>query len=182
MTDVADRPETAPTEEQLLPMPDLARVDQRLPFLTVVETVVHAVPSGEPTEVACRYEVQLRTREQVYRREMTVDVGWRSLDLGWVGDRVSIVHLSNREGERYDVTPTEEQRADVEDRVIEIGVAVTEVGKDATQWDPPTSVIMPLMAIPPRESMRFRPVGAFDRLRVRCRRGSARVTVVAFPE
>lgn len=180
MTDLLQEPTGEPVEG-ILPMPDPARVEPSKPFLTVVERIVHAGVGIEATEVSSAYQAPLSTREQVYRRNVTFDQGWRPLDLGWVGDRCSLVHLSNREGERYETIPTAEERADVEGRVIEIGVVVTEAGRDATQWDAPTTVIVPLFAVLPRESMRFCPAGPTDRLRVRCVLGTARATLVAFP-
>lgn len=168
--------------EEILPMPDASRIDVARPFLTVVERIVHAGIGVEATSVESMHEIPLRTREQVYRRQLTVDGGWRPIDLGWVGDRVSLVHLSNREGERFAVTPSPEELAEIESRVIQIGVVVSEVGRDATQWDAPTSVIVPLFLVRPREAIRFAPAGGVDRLRVRCAFGQARATLVAFPD
>lgn len=144
--------------------------------LTFVETTYHY--ADEMSQPSCHDTSGVRTLgkdEQPYSRIIKVDESWQEIDGGWItekGGNVGLVIIKNLEG-KFTVNPTAEQRLEVESRTVDIGLfngspVVTE-SANAVQF------------VPVLESARINPVD-FSSLRIRCRKGIAKVSVTVFPE
>ena len=141
--------------------------------LVVVETCYHLPWEGEPVSVDERYSRDLSTHEQLYERRCRVGEAWEPLDLGWLTG-VGMLVLSNQEGRNLQTRPTPEEQAEMDGRVLEVGWQP----REATQFDSPPFA---LLLVPPGESLRIVPATT-DGLIVRCRRGTCKFVVYAWPE
>lgn len=133
--------------------------------LTVVEQVVHQVPTdpGGPAVATSRFSRPLKTLEQTYKRRMTVGETPTPLDCGWLRDSCGMLVVENAEGRFAQVYPTDEERAAVDARVVEV-----QFGAEAA------------ILISPGESCRFQPIDP-TRIALRCRSGRAVVQVTLVP-
>lgn len=136
--------------------------------LTVVEHVYYQSREGGPTQVSSRFARPCEEDEQPFSRFFKVGEEWASLELAWI-ERAGQIALANTEG-KFTLVPTPEERREVDGRVIEVGA-----------WDSLATRIAPFLIVRPGESARFEPADA-KHLRLRCRRGEARVKVDAFPQ
>ncbi len=145
------------------PHPDRAPVRHRL---TVVDAVYFSPHDGQPIEYRTPFGRELLTDERPYSRPLTVGPEWVEVDLGWLKDvGVSMVVVQNDEGRYRQTVPSPEERASESDRVVEVAA---ETG------------VPPFALVRPTESCRFEPARATG-LALRCRSGSAKVTVVLVP-
>lgn len=135
--------------------------------ITVVETVYHQTVPDQPTALESRFSRFLASDEQVYVRRLTVGEDWQRLDTGWL-KVASLLLVSNDEGRGQQVQPTDQERADIAARVIEVAHGEYR------------SAILPDWLIPPGESLRGCPA-SLGNIWLRCRQGVARCTVVLFP-
>lgn len=137
--------------------------------LTVVETLYHQSGHQEAESFGLSYERDLVTEEQVYdRRDKATEV-WQDLRLGWFTDKelgCSLLRIVNHEGQQFQTIPTPEELAEVMGRVLEFCYA----GGEETPF-----------LVRPKESTKLSP-STLKGLRIRCRKGTARYTVTAFPE
>ncbi len=141
-------------------------MDNEIPArLTVVETVYHRPAEEEPTCVESKFSRALRTHEQPYSRKLTATEEWQSLDCGWL-EACSSLSIQNEEGRHLSIHPSEEEKADLAKRIIEI--SYTSLGYD--KW-----------LILPGESMRGCPA-SLKSLMVRCQHGKAKFTLNLIPE
>lgn len=136
--------------------------------LTVVEHVYYQPREGGPTQVSSRFARPCEEDEQSFSRFFNVGEEWVPLELAWI-ERAGQIALANTEG-KFTLIPSSEERREVEGRVIEVGA-----------WDFLATRIAPFLLIRPGESARFEPADA-KHIRLRCRRGEARVKVDAFPQ
>ena len=137
--------------------------------LTVVETLYHQAGYDEPESFVLSYERDLTTNEQVYDRRGSVGEEWQDLRFGWLTDEninCSLLRIVNHEGQQFQTIPTPEELAEVMGRVLEFCYA----GGEETPF-----------LVRPKESTKLSP-STLKGLRIRCRKGTARYTVTAFPE
>jgi len=132
--------------------------------LVVVETVYCQSPGEQPVAVESRFGRALNSQEQPYRRVIKVGESWQPLDHGWV-EEASMLVISNEEGKYLQVVPTEEQRKELETKVVELAFP----GQSGC-W-----------LIPPGDSFRGCPSG-LGSLLVRCRKGMSKCVVHVFPK
>lgn len=142
--------------------------------LGIVEQIYCYPPGAAPTLIDIREGLWLETDEQPYQRKLKVGPEWQPLDCGWLdGKGVSLLVLVNEEGKHLTVIPSEQQKAALALRVVEVG-AQTLYG----MGDAPGVVLLALLH--PGLSLRFWPADAKS-LRLRSRAGEARVTMTLFP-
>jgi hypothetical protein len=140
--------------------------------VTVVENVYHQPmdPPGQPMDLSGgSFSVNLKTDEQpLYGRIYTISDRWVPLDLAWLnGKPVSIILVENLAGVNRQSIPSDEELADTERKVIELGIFATEMG-----------VRTPFILIRPARSCRFEPATP---VWIRCRNGECRIKVSATP-
>lgn len=143
------------------------------PRLTIVETISHQQPNGQPTSVDSRFGRYLQSGEEPYTRKVMVTQNWEPLDCGWL-DEASIVSIVNNEGRFTQVQPTQEQRELVEARIVEIGCR-PELSEDARPY-------ATFGLVRPGESYRGEPAVSLKSLMIRCRSGQAKCTITIFPK
>jgi len=134
--------------------------------LTLVSTLYHQSFGSPAVSVDSRFTRALRSGEQLWKRDFRIGDSWTALETGWVGSRPAHLLLLNHEGQHLQVNPTEEEKADIAKRIIE----VTWSGSGSPQW-----------LVFPGESMRGEccdPSQVF----VRSRHGSVQVTLYLIPE
>lgn len=114
------------------------------------------------------------TDAQYYHRRIKIGESWQKVDCGWL-ERASFMDLGNDEG-KYQVVPTREEKAIVDGRIVEVGVAIRVV-EGTTERE----VVGLITLIRPQESFPL-PVADISTIRVRCQRGEARCTLNVFPK
>lgn len=95
------------------------------------------------------------------RPDLKVGEEWKEVNTGWVED-VGLLVIVNNEGKFLKVNPTAEEQKAISERVVEITCNVA-----CADW-----------LIPAGESFMGSPAG---KVFVRCRKGTAKVTVMAYP-
>lgn len=138
-------------------MPNQARI-------TVIETIYFQSPDSQPIGTEDRTLITLDTDEQPYIRNLTIGPEWKRLDAGWL-ETASLIHLRNNEGTYLDKHPTEEERAEMNGRIVEI----------AGDQTPPFALVRP------GRSIRMEPY-CLDSTFLRCCSGSAKCTLTIFPK
>ena len=140
--------------------------------LTVVEQISYQ--GGCDPGVAYRYQrsLALRTEDSPLFRRLVVGPNWTQLDLGGIDEPI-LVRLENEEGEDQRVIPTDDERAAIAARIVEVGVRTDPFFR---LGDPAVAAsVAPLALAPPGESLRFQPhPDTVSRLTVRCQSGTAR--------
>lgn len=141
------------------------------PRFSAVEMLYHQHRGEAPRSLlddeGVRYDVVLSSDEQPYLRRKLATEKLEPLDLGWLRNNVGVLLLRNDEGS-WSVNPTDEERAEMAARVIELCVVdVRQVGEFR-------------ILVPPTESCRFRPEDA-GTIHVRCAHGTARYTLCLVP-
>jgi len=132
-------------------------------MMTVVSVVNFAGHGPACPPVESRYEVPVQSEEQPYLRYFTVEEEAKFLDTGWVEDH-SLLVVRNEEGKGLPTNPTDEERAALEERVVELygGESVFRI------------------LIHPKRSVQLT-LSCTKGLMMRCRKGSARITLAVFP-
>lgn len=134
--------------------------------LVIVENVYHQPVDGQPASINTGFTRRLTSDEQPYGpRRVKIGGDSMALETGWV-EKASQIMIENLEGTKLQVYPTEEEKAKIAARVVEVW---DEDGKE------------PLFLIPPGESIRARP-GKLSRIRLRCASESARVVYTIYPD
>lgn len=138
--------------------------------LTVVEMLYHQQGVLNPESFQHNYSRELKTDEQTYGpRRDKVGEEWQELKLGWFSDKglnCGLLRIVNEEGGQQQRIPTPEQLAETAAKVIEYCYK----GGEAKPF-----------LLHPQESCRVYPSN-IEGLMIRCRKGVAKYTVVAFPE
>lgn len=128
-------------------------------FLTVVENVYHQLIDSQPHGGSRNFQVPLYTEEQSFERRILIDEQPKTLaQIGCWLTEVSYVVLYNEHGQRPLVNPSEADRLNVAQAVIEIGQIIVRPGR----------------------SCRFEPVDLGD-LTIKCQHGKAMVIVTVYP-
>ena len=133
--------------------------------ITIIETIYHQQQDEQPTMIEHKFSKELDTQEQLYQRRTKVGEEWQPIDCGWVGaENTGIIILQNEEGDFPKVIPTEEEREEVNKKILEVSYNGSEYS----------------MLVFPQESIRLHPSSPKD-LKIRCRSGNARLTIYAIP-
>lgn len=155
--------------------------------VSIVETLYFHTVGVNPHVVQTRYGRNLKTEEQVFVRRLTLTDDWVALDAGWL-KAVSYVLIQNMEGRMLQVNPTDEERADIESRVVEISFSASEPqpANDGPRdmFSPPLPITGPIptahLILPPRESLRLCPLNIHN-IRIRCRNKTAKIVLHMIP-
>lgn len=136
--------------------------------VTVVEMVYHQMIStgSQPIAADVKFSRELETSEQPYERNSPTTVvteEWTQVDTGWL-ETCSQLLILNEEGKHLQTNPSEEQKQETKEKIIEVTLA----GDIAH------------CLIYPGESLRVTPVD-LKSVFLRCRKGSARYTIWVFP-
>jgi hypothetical protein len=141
--------------------------------LTVVETVHHQPAKGQAISCESRYSRQLKDGDETpFIRTQTVDDTWKKVETGWIKDCGMLV-LSNEEGKDRQTYPSEDEKRDQAEKVIEVAVVNTVEG---------FLNVYPFGLILPGESLRVHPAN-IELVYVRLRAAGQKVKCVvsAFP-
>lgn len=140
--------------------------------LTVIQTISHETPGGEPVGIWSGFSRILDTDEQVWERRYKINSTWTKLDCGWFeGKQCSQVLIRNETGNDLVVNPTPEQRLEIASKTIEVSFEGDASSLAGTN---------PHCLIPSGESFRAMPVN-LDHVYVRCRNSEANIIVNIFP-
>jgi len=133
--------------------------------MTVVEHVYHQPFGEQPVGVDSSFNRKLDSDEQMFVRKFRVTEEWTPINVGWV-ESAGMLMLSNDEGRSLQTLPSDEEKAAVAARVVELKY---QDAPDDQAW-----------TVLPGESMRAMPSQA-SLLMLRCRSESARVTLTLIP-
>jgi hypothetical protein len=150
--------------------------------LAVVATVYHVPQDDEPVSVQYQFDRSVRSDEQTYTRRVKIGEQWTPLDHGWV-EQAGMVVVSNDEGRFLKANPTIEEKAETSLKIIEIAVvAIMTSEKNRTMHSPPRlpDVTVPFGLVYPGETTHLTPLDV-KTLRLRCRSGTARVSLTVIP-
>lgn len=134
--------------------------------ITVVEMICHQQQNSDPVASEVRFCRQLENKEQPFQRKTKIGEEWQLL-IGkhcWV-EEPGMIFVINHEGERFEVNPTPEELADVEARVLEIGVPGSK-----GNW-----------LVPPREPFRGTSTSPKD-VYIRSLHGEVQYTLIVYPK
>jgi hypothetical protein len=144
--------------------------------VVVTGQVCHRRHADQPTSTVFQFSRDLETEEQPYTRlchkgKSKAKEEWQPIDTGWLEDKVSLLVISNDEGGHTDVNLTPEALEEIKARVIEIGI---ELNTESSL------LVIPFQYILPKESLPISPIDITS-YRIRCRKGSAKYTITAYP-
>ena len=146
--------------------------------LTVVDKVYHQPKTGEAFCCETTFERWLDHEESVYSRKMKVGKDWQLLKFGWFTDEakpIGMLVIRNDEGQYRQTLPTDEEKAETAEKVLEVGVVII-----APPVIPDEDEFVRVFLVPPGMSNRVIP--ADTPLYVRCLGGECSYTVFAFPK
>lgn len=142
--------------------------------LGVNQTLYYQKMNGEQKAYTSKYTAVCRMEEAPYERNLRVTEEWQQLDSGWFreypGKEPEEMLLVNEEGSLLQRIPTEEEKASIASRIVEVGAVAGETG-----------IVLPVAKIKPGRSLRYSPQEV-GRVWLRCRKGVARVSLVLIPE
>lgn len=133
--------------------------------LTVTGVTYHQAPGEQPTSWETQWVCTTHPEGQPYQRRCKATEEWQPLDLGW-SEEVSLLAIRNEEG-KFWVNPTEQERAEMEAKVIELAVMAG-------------GQLVTMGLVRPGRSGQIEPsnLGSW---RIRCLSGYARYTLCLFP-
>lgn len=138
------------------------------------QTLYYQSAGGEQKAYSSIYSGRCELEEKPYERNLRVTEEWQQLDVGWFKDypdkQPEEMLLINEEGSLLQRIPTEEEKASIASRVVEVGAVAGETG-----------IILPVAKVKPGRSLRYSPQEV-RRVWLRCRSGVARVSLVLIPE
>jgi hypothetical protein len=123
----------------------------------------HESAGEEPVSVSSEFSYMLQNREQPYTRRLVVGEEPMELDCGWV-ENPEWVMVQNRTGVGLQVQPTPEEAAAIAAAVVVLALAGSDTG----------------ITIAPGRGQPV-PLEDVSRWRLRCRKGTAKVTIYVFP-
>ena len=88
--------------------------------LVVLETIYYRGIHVDPIGLDYRWSYKLKSIEEPYIRQLTIDKKWKSLDMGWNKHCSGEIVISNTEGNNLTVNPTEGQREGIAGRILQI--------------------------------------------------------------
>jgi len=140
--------------------------------LTVVTKVYVNLP-GENTigPEPISYYRWLESEERPYSRTISVNEQWSILDLGWLQEQ-SIAHIvfSNHTKRPLGKVPEQSVIDEWRDKAVELGIAP----------DAMNAAVIPILYFSPEEGLGLSPTSPKN-LRVRCRKGTAKLTYYIVP-
>ena len=150
--------------------PSVAPILQDRDRVTLTGHIHYEHHGDEPHSInyVCSYFTE--TQGEVYKRRITVGQEWRSLPLGWFAEDdlpIGLIVIINQEGTIEPSTvPTEEEKADVEKRIIELRL---NVGACRFIYIHPRLVFSMVLKHP-------------DEVQLCCQHGEARCAIHIFPK
>lgn len=132
--------------------------------LTVIEQIYHQQADSDPTNLEERYSRILESEEEPYKKKLTINQDWIILNAPGL-ESTSLVIIRNLEGRYRTTIPDQVEIELVKERVLEVGFLVTS----------------PHIIIPPTESARFCPSN-LEKLYIRCRKGSCKISILVVPK
>ena len=157
-----------PAGADLSPDPELTGpIEPVCDLVTVVENVYYQPLQGQTEQVGeAAYSRSIQSHEQPFVRRFAAGESWKPLPCGWI-DHCGLLILANDEGRYMHRHPSPEEKATVASRVVELAYT----GDEASFcW-----------LVLPGETMRGYPSDA-SKLVIRCRKGTAQVTLTLLPE
>lgn len=142
--------------------------------ITILSQLYHSTP-GEPVSgpSPIRTYRWLDSDEQGYTRSVKIGEDWQEIDLGWLKDKdIGYIFFENDTRRLPGKVPTQEELDELAAKVIEIGIVIQVATNDFE--------IHPLMSFLPEEGTGFCPI-ALQNLRVRCRKGVAKLSYYVVP-
>jgi hypothetical protein len=138
--------------------------------LTVVTQIRHQASELEPANAFdFRWSKQLKSDEETYTRKLKAGTTWKPFPKGWT-DTPALVRVENMEGKRPQSIPSDEDREQINKRVVEIAYLDSD-GK-------PLGLVM---QIKPGEAHTFPPL-SLDNIYFRARVEVALIHVAIVPE
>ena len=136
--------------------------------VTVIEQIYHQPEGKSPTLSEARFDRELETTGQLYKRiELeAVENEWRPLiPPGCWLQKPGMIFVENEEGKFFSINPSVEELAEINQRVL----LISDNPRSLSEWE-----------VLPRESMRginSNPLG----LLVKSRKGTTRYTITVYP-
>lgn len=169
--------------------------------LISVSNLHHRDKNGKVNTTTSRFVRELSSKDEPYKRTITLGEQWEELDTAWVDiENIGYLFLRNDGGRPFQVVPTHEQIQEARSRVVELGYMLMDYSlpeitkepepttkkKKRTMWDTPQSVesaivsppIIPLWFINPGEKLEGLPSTKHP-IYVRCQHGQISLTIVA---
>lgn len=135
--------------------------------LTVVESLYHQASGEEGMMVSSRFSRDLESDDQAYGpRRLKATEEWQPLDCGWV-EEMGMVSITNEEGKRLQVNPTEKEKEATAKKVLELALTPN----PDSLWS---------FLIPPGESFRGYP--STQKLWIRSQSGITRFSNFVIPK
>lgn len=102
--------------------------DKRDPKLlnsvSIKELVYHRTPNGQTLPIESIFNTPLEVEEATYSRPGgKVGEEWTPIDLGWVGENAGMIVIQNLSGKNLQRQPTKEEKAEIDKKVIEVGIS-----------------------------------------------------------
>jgi len=142
--------------------------------VVVVESIYHQPANDQPKVVDNSYLCRIDSDEQAYGpRRAEVGEAWQPLDVGWI-KCASVMAIRNEEGKFTQTIPTEDQIAEAEAKVIEVGIQDGVPG-------PMSSKVFSFAVLSTQQSLRI-PPSNLSNYRIRCVKGTARYSISLFPK
>lgn len=109
-------------EQQLQQFSQQACAEANRARTGVVFCFYHQQPQQPTFTVEARYGHVVESEEQPYQRQLTLADQWQPLDCGWLDPlKINTLIIQNNEG-RFAVVPTEAEKKDVAQRIVEVGI------------------------------------------------------------
>lgn len=132
--------------------------------LSVIGAVYYETADAQPEGAQYVFSRELKTDDQVYKRNLKATEEWQPLDCGWLSD-CGMLLIVNNEG-KFTVNPTDEQREEASKKILEVSYGPVQC--------------QPNWLIPVGESMQALPSDV-DKLFIRSQSGVIKFTIHLFP-
>lgn len=111
-------------------LPELKDFDR----LTVIMNIHHEHRGEPPRTISVGYSRMLNEKEEPYQRRFNASDQWLPIDLGWVApEKVGCVVIENLEGRHRLVHPTDDERAAISGKVLEVSYSKNSAECDLIQ-------------------------------------------------
>lgn len=139
--------------------------------ITVINTVCHQGSDGTATSSDCKFAHVLSIDEQPYCRTLKVGEEWQLVDMGWLTGASMVVLENKGLATQVKGIPTFLQKAEAAEVVVYVGVR--DGGPDTQPY------MVEFAKILPGHCNMLTSLGG---LYVRCRKGTVKLSITAFPE
>lgn len=137
------------------------------PRITVVTKSYYQPPDNPAVSVVARFSRDVATDKQIYVRNLTATEEWLQVDIGWL-ETTSMLIIVNREGQQLQTKPTQQEQEAINQKVLQV------------TYLHPSEKPVGYLLIAPGESLRITPSN-LEHLCIRCKQGSVKYTLNAFP-